>query len=66
MRTLRFDQLQRIRQMFWLWRQAVAPCGISFADVYNPCLPEDVPEEPGKLWCVTCGLRQRLELEAAK
>lgn len=59
------EQMEHIRCVFRQWGQFVAPCGISYIDVYNPCLPEDVPGEPGRLWCVTCGLRQRLALEAA-
>lgn len=47
----------RIRQ----WESTVPPCGISTADICNPCLPER--DERG-LWCATCGLRQRLEIEA--
>ena len=63
---MRPDQVARVRQLFWEWRQNPPPCGISVVDVYNPCLPEDVPGEPGKLWCLTCGMRQRLALEAAR
>lgn len=66
MRQPRYDQLARIRQMFWQWRQFVPPCGISLIDIYNPCQPEDDPDNPGRLWCVLCGARQRLALEAAK
>jgi hypothetical protein len=58
------EQLERVRRVARRWEQFVAPCEISYADVYNPCLPEDVPGEPGRLRCVTCGLRQRLALEA--
>lgn len=60
------EQLADLRRQ-WLrrWHGTVAPCGISHVDIYNPCLPEDVPGEPGRLWCLTCGLRQRLALESA-
>jgi hypothetical protein len=64
MRQLRYDQLQEIRRLFWQWRQFVPPCEISHVHPYNPCLPE--PDEEGRLLCLTCGLRQRLALEAAK
>lgn len=47
----------RIRQ----WQGTPAPCGISYADIYSPCLPE---RDQRGLWCATCGLRQRLALEA--
>jgi hypothetical protein len=56
------EQLERARRLFRQWHGTVTPCGISHADVYNPCLPE---EFDGRLVCVTCGLRQRLALGAA-
>lgn len=59
---MRPDQLEEVRRLFWQWRQFVAPCQISHVDVYNPCLPN---RDDRGLWCVTCGLRQRLALEAA-
>jgi hypothetical protein len=61
--ALRPDQLDEIRRNFRRWLGTVAPCEISHVDVFNPCLPE---EFEGRLLCVTCGLRQRLALEAAK
>lgn len=64
MRQLRYDQMQEIRRLFWLWRQFVPPCEISLIDAYNPCLPE--PDEDGRLQCLTCGAHQRLALEAAR
>jgi hypothetical protein len=57
------EQFARAVRLYWQWRGTVAPCGISHADAYNPCLPEE--DERG-LWCVTCGLRQRLALEAGR
>lgn len=62
MRQLRHDQLQEIRRLFRQWQQFPAPCGISFADPYNPCLPE--LDDDGRLVCLTCWSRQRLALEA--
>lgn len=63
MRTLRPDQMERIRRDYRRWRGTVTPCGISHVEIYNPCLPEEFEQ---RLECLTCGLRQRLELEAAK
>lgn len=55
-------QLEQVRRNYWQWRSSVVPpCGISHSDVYNPCQPER--DERG-LRCATCGLRQRLALEA--
>lgn len=59
---MRPDQMERVRRLLRQWEGTVTPCGVSHADVYNPCLPE---EFEGRLMCVTCGLRQRLALEAA-
>ena len=42
---------------------AAPPCGISHADICNPCLPE---QDDRGLWCATCGLRQRLEIESGQ
>jgi hypothetical protein len=56
-------RLARIRLHYRRWRTTLPPCGISDLDVFNPCLPEDW-EGNGKLRCVTCGLRQRLELQS--
>lgn len=55
------EQMAISRRLFRQWYQFVAPCGISYADIFNPCQPE---EDDRGLWCVTCGLRQRLALEA--
>lgn len=55
-------QTERIRQAWARWRGALAPCGIPHEHPFNPCLPG---EFDGRLTCLTCGLRQRLELEAA-
>jgi hypothetical protein len=55
--------MERFRRNYRRWLGTVAPCEISHVDAYNPCLPE---EFEGRLLCVTCGLRQRLELEAAR
>lgn len=59
------EQPPEIREMIlrWYrqWHGTVPPCGISHVDIYNPCLPE---EENGRLRCLTCGLRQRLELKS--
>jgi hypothetical protein len=57
-----FEQRERIRRAYARWRETTAPCGIPHEHPYNPCLPE---EAEGRLECLTCGLRQRLELEAA-
>jgi hypothetical protein len=59
------EQMEEVRRAYRRWLQFTAPCGISHIDAYNPCLPAAVPGEPGKLWCLTCGFRQRLALEAA-
>jgi hypothetical protein len=64
MRQLRYDQLAEIRRVLQRWHQTIPPCEISLVHPYNPCLPE--PDEDGRLLCLTCGLRQRLALEAAK
>lgn len=64
MRQLRYDQLAEIRRNWLRWQQSVPPCEVSLVDIYNPCLPE--PGEDGRLLCLTCGLRQRLALEAAR
>lgn len=56
------EQLERARQTLRRWLGTAAPCGISHEHPYNPCLPE---EFDGRLACLTCGLRQRLELEVA-
>jgi|HubBroStandDraft_2_1064218.scaffolds.fasta_scaffold2170983_2 hypothetical protein len=53
--------MERVRRLFRQWHGTVAPCGISHVEIYNPCLAEE--DERG-LRCVTCGLRQRLELTA--
>jgi hypothetical protein len=58
--TLRYCDLQRVRDAWRNWTATPAPCGISYADPYNPCLPED---DDG-LICLTCGLRQRLAITA--
>ena len=50
---------ERARILYRKWTSTLAPCHISHADIYNPCLPEEID---GKLTCVTCGLRQVLEL----
>jgi len=56
-------QLERIRRHSRQWEGTPAPCGIPYTDPYSPCLPEEVPPEDGRgLWCVTCGLRQRLAI----
>ena len=57
--NLTLEQLARIRRHYRQWLGTVTPCGISHAEVFNPCLPE---EDKRGLWCLTCGLRQRLEL----
>jgi hypothetical protein len=53
------EQLARSRRIYWQWWGTVTPCGISHVEIYNPCLPEEID---GKLTCLTCGLKQRLEL----
>jgi len=58
-RQLTAAQLDRIRRLWRQWQGTTAPCGISYADPYNPCLPE---EDDGGLWCATCCLPQRLAL----
>jgi hypothetical protein len=60
---LTWAQLQEAREKYRRWLGTVAPCGISHVDIYNPCLAEDVDHD-GRLMCVNCGLRQRLELTA--
>lgn len=57
------EQFERAVRTYWRWHGTVAPCGISHADPYNPCLPEE--DEGRPLLCLTCGLRQRLALEAS-
>lgn len=63
MRSLQLDQVERLWRNYRRWLGTVAPCGISQVEIFNPCLPQ---EFEGRLLCVTCGLWQRLELEAAK
>ena len=55
-----FAQMGRVRRGSRPWLSTVPPCGISHVEIFNPCLPEDVGDGP--LLCLTCGLRQRLEL----
>jgi hypothetical protein len=55
-------QRDLIRSLYWRWRGTVTPCGISHLDACNPCLPDG--DDRG-LYCLTCGLRQRLELTGA-
>ena len=52
-------QMEECRKVFRLWRTVPPPCEGNHVDVYNPCLPQR--DERG-LWCVMCGLRQRLAL----
>jgi hypothetical protein len=52
--------MQDVRRARDGWLATPAPCGISHEDIYNPCLPE--PDD-GRLWCVTCGFWQRLQLK---
>lgn len=56
-------QKEDIRHRMRQWESTSPPCGISYADIYSPCLPEQ--DERG-LWCATCGLRQRLEIAAGQ
>jgi hypothetical protein len=56
-------QLTQIRLHYRRWGTTIPPCGISHVDMYNPCLPEDT-EKNGRLRCITCGMRQRLEIES--
>jgi hypothetical protein len=59
------EQIAQIRLYQLRWHGTLAPCGISHIDVFNPCLPEpwDIDKKNDKLWCLTCGLQQRLELK---
>jgi hypothetical protein len=50
---------EHMRVLYRQWQTTLAPCHISHVDIYNPCLPEDFD---GHLTCLTCGLRQVLEL----
>jgi hypothetical protein len=54
------EEKERARWLWIRWSGHCPPCGISYADIYNPCLPEY--DEHGKLFCCTCGLRQKLEV----
>jgi hypothetical protein len=50
-------QLDRVRRLTRQWQGTPAPCGISYADPYNPCLPE---EDGQRLLCLTCWEPRRL------
>ena len=51
--------MEECRRTSRQWLSGPPPCGISHADIYNPCMPER--DERG-LRCVMCGLRQRLAI----
>lgn len=59
MRKLTAEQIAKIRRCYRRWEGTLPPCEIPYFHPYNPCLPE---EFAGRLECVTCGLKQRLEL----
>ena len=52
-------QMEDCRRTYRQWLTTPPPCGINHVDIYNPCLPE---RDQRGLWCVMCGLRQRLAL----
>jgi hypothetical protein len=56
-RQLTQEQIQRVRELIRRWEGVPAPCGISYADIYNPCLPEY--DDDGWLVCVTCWRKQK-------
>ncbi len=57
------EQVARIEMRYRRWHGTLPPCGISHLHPYNPCLAEDWDGD-GKLRCLTCGLKQRLELQS--
>lgn len=59
-RKLTGTELARIRRTARKWEGTLPPCRISRGDIFCPCLPE---EFDGRLECVTCGLKQVLEIE---
>jgi hypothetical protein len=58
------EQVEKIYQTYRRWLTTLPPCGIEHFHPYNPCLAEDW-EGDGKLRCLTCGLRQVLEVESS-
>jgi hypothetical protein len=57
------EQVTMIETRYRRWHGTQAPCGISHLDPHNPCAAEDW-EGDGKFRCLTCGLKQRLEIES--
>lgn len=55
-------QKEEMRRVIRLWETTPAPCGIphSYAELYNPCMPE---REDDWLVCMLCFMRQHLQIE---
>ena len=55
------EQIAAAERGYRRWHGTLPPCGISHLHPCNPCLAEDWD---GKLRCLTCGMKQVLEIQS--